>query len=185
MDSHLAVAFFAILLLHLELFLLLLHFVELSLHNLDASFLLHHSLLDLVLFLLLGSLLIHDLLVQLIHLLLVISCESLDLSLVLVTLGCYDLLFVLNGSFRFLMLDLLDPLCPSILEELAHHALDMFALRLQCFEELLLFFKSVSFADFIDVPLVLSILILFVRGILTRGIFYQQRFLDIENVFKL
>ena len=67
---------------------------------------------------------------------------------------------MLNGSFRLLMLDLLDPLCPCVFEELAHYALDMLPLRLQGFKELFFFFKSVSFADFIDMPLVLSIFIL-------------------------
>ena len=69
---------------------------------------------------------------------------------------------MLNGSLRLLMLDLLNPLCPSVLEELAHHALDMLTLRLHSFNQLFLLLKSVSFADFIDMPLVLSIFILFI-----------------------
>ena len=120
---------------------------------------LHHSLLDLVLFLLLGSLLLHDLLVQLIHLFLVVLCEGLDLTLVFCSLDYNDFLLVLNGSFRLLMLDCLNPLCPRVLEELAHNALNMLALRLHSFNQLFLFLKSVSFTDFIYVPLVLIIFI--------------------------
>ena len=115
LDSHLAVAFFAILLLHLEVLLLLLAPGEFSLHDFDAGFLLHHRLLDLVLFLLLGSLLLHDLLVQVVHLLLVLQTESLDPSLVLCSLDRYDLLLMLDGGLRLFMLDLLDPLSPGVL----------------------------------------------------------------------
>ena len=98
---------------------------------------LYHSLLDLVLLLLLGSLLLHDLLVQVVHLLLVLLSEGLDASLVLRSLDRYDLLLMLDSSFRLLMLDLLDPLSPRILQELAHYRLDVLTLRLQSLEELL------------------------------------------------
>lgn len=98
---------------------------------------LHHSLLDLVLLLLLGSLLLHDLLVQVVHLLLVLLSDGLDACLVLRSLNRDDLLLMLDSSLRLLMLDLLDPLSPRILQELAHHRLDMLTLRLQSLEELL------------------------------------------------
>ena len=68
---------------------------------------------------------------------------------------------MLDCSSGLFVLDLLYPLCPRVLKEVAHYALDLVAILLQCIKELLFLLKSVSFVGLLDVLFIVFIVIIF------------------------